>query len=71
MPGNAPLGWFTLTDLQEKLNRADKRYLKAQLEKAGIVGRQIGTETFYDSATFITWIQAGGDIDGTNERGAA
>lgn len=51
--------WFTLTQLQDLLDMADRDHLKKLLTSAGVQHRKIGREWFFATDQFVQWIKSG------------
>lgn len=50
--------WFTLTHLQEYLNREDRDALRKLLRNKGIPMTAFGREYFIGSDDFLAWLEA-------------
>jgi hypothetical protein len=51
-------GWFTLTELQERLNREDRESLRKTVRAKGIPMVQFGRELLIREAAWLAWMQA-------------
>lgn len=51
-------GWFTLTELQERLNREDREKLREYLKSHGVPLSRVGRETLIREAAWLAWLEA-------------
>ena len=51
-------GWFTLTQLQESLNRDDRECLRKAMQTKQIPMARFGREYLIEEADFLNWIHA-------------
>jgi hypothetical protein len=53
---NGSSGFFTLTELQERLNIADRKNLRTSLIREGAPHVHVGREIFFANDSFVTWL---------------
>jgi hypothetical protein len=68
---NDSCGFFTLTELQERLNKADRRRLLHSIWEHEIPYTMIGTETFITNDDFVTWLKEHRQVGNPRKRNAA
>ena len=51
-------GWFTLTELQERLNRENKEKLRQAIRRAEIPMSRFGNDYLIREAVWLAWMEA-------------